>query len=210
MSPIRAVLWDLGGVLFTSPFEAFSRYERNRGLPEGFIRRLNATNADTNAWARLERGEIDPATFVDWFEAEARAAGGHLDGWEVLWLLRGTPRPEMVEAVRRCRAAGLRTGALTNTVALPTRDGEPLGRAGLDGLFDVVVESSRVGLRKPDPRIYELACDLLAVEPQEVVFLDDLGVNLKPARALGMTTIKVAEPSAALAELEAVLGIPLR
>lgn len=229
MSRIRATLWDLGGVLYESPFEAFARYERERGLPGGFIRRLNATNPDANAWARLERGEIDPATFVELFEAEARAAGGALDGWEVLGLLRGELRAEMVAAVRRCRAAGLRTGALTNTIALPAGGAAPGGgdgpaggprslaldasagpRAELDGLFDVVVESSRVGLRKPDPRIYELACELLGVAPAEVVFLDDLGVNLKPARALGMRTIKVTDPTTALTELESILGIPLR
>jgi len=209
VSPIRATLWDLGGVVFTSPFDAFARYERERGLPEGFIRRLNARDPDRNAWARLERGEIDLDEFVGQFEAEARAAGGDLDGWEVLRLLRGDVRPEMAEAVRRCRDAGFKVGALTNNF-VGLDDAAARGRPEVLGLFDVVVESAKVGLRKPDPRIYELACDLLCVKPPEVVFLDDLGINLKPARALGMVTIKVTDPEEALAELEAVLALPLR
>ena len=77
-------------------------------------------------------------------------------------------------------------------------------------LFDVVLESSKIGVRKPEPRIYELACEALEVEPADCVFLDDLGINLKPARAMGMTTIKVVEPGDALAELEQVVGFPLR
>ena len=77
-------------------------------------------------------------------------------------------------------------------------------------MFDHVVESSKVGCRKPEPRFYEIACDLLGVEPSECVFLDDLGVNLKPAKAMGMTTIKVGAAEPAIAELERVLGIDLR
>ena len=76
-------------------------------------------------------------------------------------------------------------------------------------MFDVVIESSKVGVRKPDPRFYEIALDAVDVAPDDAVFLDDLGVNLKPARALGMTTIKVDDPAVALAELEAVVGFPL-
>lgn len=205
--PIRAVIWDFGGVLSTSPFEAFARYEAERDLPEGFIRGLNATDPDTNAWARLERAEVDLAGFAEAFEAEARAAGGDLDGHEVLGLLAGDLRPAMIEAVRRCKQR-LPTALITNNVAdLGAGHGpEPL----LDELFDVVLESSTEGLRKPDPRIYERCCERLGVEPPGCVFLDDLGVNLKPARALGMTTIKVVDPDAALDELEQVLGFPLR
>jgi putative hydrolase of the HAD superfamily len=211
---VEAVIFDFGGVILTSPFEAFSRYEREHGLPKGFLRRLNATNPDDNAWARLERSQVDLAGFVELFEAEARAAGHEVDGRVVLSLLRGSLRPEMVEALRRCQAR-LKTALLTNNFVAPAGVA-PNGAADATdmtevlGLFDVVVESSQVGLRKPDPAIYRLVCEQLGVRPEAAVFLDDLGVNLKPARAMGMTTIKVVDPSDALAELEAVVGFALR
>lgn len=206
---IRAALFDFGGVILTSPFDAFSRYENERGLPPGFIRKLNATNVHDNAWARLERSEVSFDEFCVLFEEEARAAGGEVDAAQLMLLLRGEVRPAMVEAVRRCREQ-LRTGLLTNNFVLDAQEHE---RADLDGvlaLFDVVVESRAVGVRKPEPRFYELACEQLDIEPREAVFLDDLGVNLKPARAMGMTTIKVEDPDTAIAELEAVVGFALR
>jgi putative hydrolase of the HAD superfamily len=203
---IRAALFDFGGVILTSPFEAFLRYERDRGLPEGFLRRLNATNPDTNAWARLERSEVSFEEFCRLYEGEAREAGGEIDAREVMALLSGDVRPEMVEAVRRCKER-LKTALLTNNFV--SGDERPdLGE--VLALFDVVVESSKAGVRKPDAEFYELACTELGIEPHEAVFLDDLGINLKPARALGMTTIKVDDPSAAIAELEQVVGFPLR
>jgi putative hydrolase of the HAD superfamily len=205
---IRAVLFDLGGVVFTSPFDSFSRYEREHGLPDGFIRGLNTTNPDDNAWARLERADVSLEEFCALFEAEARAAGGELVGREVLELLAGEVRPEMVEAIRRCRRH-LKTAAITNNWVTEDDGGRRLGDV-TDELFDVVLESSKIGLRKPDPRIYELACEELDVEPPEAVFLDDIGANLKPARAMGMTTIKVTDAAAAIAELEGVVGFPLR
>ena len=209
---VSAVLWDFGGVILTSPFEAFARYEREQGLPQGFIRRVNATNPLDNAWARLERGELDRAGFAEQFRAEAQALGGTLSGERVLELLAGDIRPEMVTALERCREAELRTACLTNNIsggdAAPADRAAELARIML--LFDVVVESSVVGVRKPDPLFYEIACTTLGIEPTEAVFLDDLGVNLKPARELGMQTIKVTEPSLALAELEGILGVPLR
>ena len=204
---IRAVIFDVGGVISTSPFEAFTRYEAANGLPDGLLRGLNATNSDTNAWARLERSEVDLAGFAALYEAEAAAAGHTIDGLAVLALLGGEMRPAMVEAVRRCHER-LKTAFLTNNFVADRGDGGPWN--GLSEHVDVLVESSRVGLRKPDPAIYRLVCAELGVEPQEAVFLDDLGVNLKPARALGMTTIKVVDPDAALAELEAVVGFALR
>jgi putative hydrolase of the HAD superfamily len=204
------VLFDFGGVLLSSPFDAFARYERERGLPDGFLRALNSTNPDDNAWARLERSEVDFQEFCRLYEDEARAAGGEVDGSEVIALLAGDLRPAMVEAVRRCRAR-LKTACLTNNwvAADDARESNSHG-ALLADLFDVVVESSKVGVRKPDPRFYEIACEQLAIEPSEAVFLDDIGGNLKPARAMGMTTIKVTDPDAAIAELEAVLGFALR
>jgi putative hydrolase of the HAD superfamily len=211
---IKAVIFDFGGVILSSPFEAFARYERENGLPDGFLRQLNATNPDTNAWARLERSEVDLAGFAALYEAEAREAGQTIDGAAVLGLLVGELRPEMVEALRRCHER-LRTALLTNNF-VAAGDGDGLGDAPHRGPladvldhFDVIVESSRAGVRKPDPAIYELVCAELAIEPSEAVFLDDLGINLKPARAMGMTTIKVADPARAIAELEDVVGFAL-
>ena len=214
---VRAVIFDFGGVILTSPFDAFARYEADNGLPAGFLRRLNATDPDTNAWARLERNEVDLAGFAELFEAEAAAAGQPIDGRAVLALLAGEIRPQMVEALRRCHDR-LKTALLTNNFVPhddPSEESDggrgPVGpMADVLDHFDVIVESSRVALRKPDPAIYRLVCDELGIEPTEAVFLDDLGVNLKPARAMGMTTIKVVEPDDAIAELEAVVGFPLR
>lgn len=210
--PIEAVLFDFGGVILTSPFDAFAAYEERSGLPEGFIRHLNSTDPDTNAWAQLERSELDLAGFVAAFEAEAAREGHQVDGWGVIQALRGDVRPEMVEVVRRC-AEGHKTGLLTNNFVTGDGDGgmaaDPEIKAILE-LFDVIVESSRIGVRKPSPAFYEHACEALAIEPHQAVFLDDLGVNLKPARQMGMRTIKVTDPAEAIAELELVVGIPLR
>jgi putative hydrolase of the HAD superfamily len=213
---IRAALFDFGGVLVEGPWEGFARYERDNGLPDGLIRQLNATNPDDNAWARLERGDVDLAAFAAMFEAEARQLGHEVDGRAILTLLMGGGsagrlRPRMVEALRRC-SGRLLTGLLTNNFL--TGDASDTGMTGgpygqLFGLFDAVVESSRTGVRKPDPRFYEIACEQLGIEPAEAVFLDDLGINLKPARALGMTTIKVVDPDQAIADLEQVVGFPL-
>jgi putative hydrolase of the HAD superfamily len=208
---VDAVLFDFGGVILTSPFEAFARYEAAHGLPDGFLRRLNATNPDTNAWALLERSEVDLAGFAERFEAEAAAAGQRVDARAVLELLSGEVRPEMVEALRRIRAHGLPLALLTNNfVSGPRAPGARPDVAEALALFDHVIESSVEGVRKPDPAAYQLVIDRLGVPAARIVFLDDLGINLKPARAMGMTTIKVTDPAAALAELEAVLGFPLR
>ncbi|RFU22338.1 HAD-IA family hydrolase [Geodermatophilus marinus] len=208
----RAVVFDLGGVLTESPMVAFAAYEAEAGLPEGLIRRLNSTDPDTNAWARYERNELDAAGFVDAFEAEALAAGHRLDASRVLAALAGDLRPAMVAAVRRLRAAGLPLALLSNNVAPMERTGR-LGE--LLALFDVVVESSVEGVRKPEPEIYRRALDRLSaavgrpVAPHDCAYLDDLGINLKPARAMGMHTVKVVDPAAALAELSELTGVPL-
>jgi putative hydrolase of the HAD superfamily len=204
--PPTAVLWDFGGVITTSPFEAFARYEQANGLADGFLRTLNATDPDNNAWAAFERGEIDLDVFADRFEAEARSAGGEVDARAVVAVLRGEVRPEMVEAVRRCQERA-QTALLTNNFLV---GGDTVDYGPILGYFDVVVESSRAGCRKPDPRFYRTACELLDIDPTEAVFLDDLGVNLKPARAMGMRTIKVVDPAVALAELAEIVGFALR
>ncbi len=209
---VSAVVFDLGGVITESPMLAFAAYEAEAGLPEGLIRRLNSTDPDRNAWARFERNELDVEGFVDTFEAEALAAGHRVDARRVLAALSGEVRPEMVEAVRRLRAAGLPLAMLSNNVAPMERAG-PL--AELLDLFDAVVESSREGVRKPEPEIYRRALARLneAVGRDlafaDCAYLDDLGINLKPARALGMHTVKVTDPAVALAELSALVGVPL-
>jgi putative hydrolase of the HAD superfamily len=205
-SDFDAVLFDFGGVLADGPFESFSRYEAENGLPDGFVRSLNASNHDTNAWARLERGEVALDEFCDLFEEEARMAGGTLDAREILGALAGKLRPEMLDAVRRCKDH-FRTGLLTNNF-VPVAADERFTQ--LLDLFDTVVESAVERVRKPDPRFYLLACERLDVEPTRAVFLDDLGVNLKQARALGMATIKVTDHIEALAELGKIVGLELR
>ena len=210
---VRAVLWDFGGVFTTSPFAAFAAYEHSEGLPEGFLRRVNSTNPDANAWARLERAEIGLDDFDRLFAAESAALGRAVPGREVVRLLFGEVRPAMVEALRRCRGR-LRTACITNNFGNAGPELVSADRAAawreVSGLFEFVLESSKVGVRKPEPAIYRMACERLGVDPAEAVFLDDLGINLKPARALGMATIKVDDPDAALAELEALTGLALR
>jgi putative hydrolase of the HAD superfamily len=204
---IRAVLWDFGGVILSSPFEAFNRYEAEHGLPADFIRSVNATNPDTNAWALLERSDVSPAEFDTLFADESAALGHRIPGADVLGLLSGDVRTEMVTALDRVIRAGYRTACLTNNVV----GGEQRMDVGdVMVMFDHVVESSKVGCRKPETRFYEIACELVGVESAECVFLDDLGINLKPAAAMGMTTIKVVSADQAIIDLEAVLGIPLR
>mgnify|MGYP004002696659 FL=1 len=211
---IKAVLWDFGGVFTTSPFAAFARYEDEHGLPKDFIRSINATNPDANAWAKMERNEVSHAEFGDLFEAESRAAGHAVNGSEILPLLSGSLQLEMVTALRIV-ANSYKTACLTNNMRTghgPSMSRDPEKAAQIDKvmeIFEKVVESSQVGIRKPEPKFYQIACDMLGVEPSQAVFLDDLGVNLKPAKAMGMTTIKVGDPAAAIADLESVLGIPL-
>ena len=209
--PLRAVFWDFGGVILSSPFEAFNRYESEHGLPRDFIRQVNAQNPDTNAWALLERNQIDPGEFDTLFATESHALGYAVPGADVLALLSGDVRPHMVDALDAVINAGFLTACLTNNVV--TRSPEPTARqrevAAIMDKFHHVVESSKVGCRKPEPRFYEIACEALQVSPHECVFLDDLGINLKPAAAMGMKTIKVADPTKALRELSEILSLPL-
>ena len=210
---IRAVIFDFGGVITSSPFEAFNRMEAERGLPRDFVRRVNAADPDDNAWARFERAEIDAATFDRLFADEARALGHEVPGADVLALLAGDVRPRMVAAIDRLRADGYILGCITNNVPSGQEAGMALTPDRADQIaatlarFDQVIESSKVGVRKPDPRIYAMMTDALGVSPAECVYLDDLGVNCKPAAAMGMTAIKVASGDQALADLERALGL---
>ena len=210
--PIRAVLWDFGGVILSSPFEAFRRYEAEKGLPADSIRTVNATNPDSNAWALLERNDISPGEFDTLFASESEALGHRIPGSDVLALLAGDVRPHMVTALDTVIGAGLLTACLTNNVVStsPTPTDRQREVSAIMAKFHHVVESSKVGCRKPEPRFYEIACELLDVSPHECVFLDDLGINLKPAAAMGMRTIKVVDSFDALDELSAHLSLTLR
>ncbi|MBX9885333.1 MAG: HAD-IA family hydrolase [Novosphingobium sp.] len=211
-----AVIFDFGGVITGSPFEAFNRLEAQRGLPQDFVRRINAANPDDNAWARFERAEISAAQFDALFAAEARAQGHELAGSEVLAVLAGAVRPAMVTALDQLKAAGYRIACITNNVPAG-HGGAGLARSGdrSDALeqifarFEHVIESSKAGLRKPDPRIYLMMCAKLGLEPAACIYLDDLGVNCKPAAVLGMHAIKVTSGEQALADLSALLALAL-
>jgi putative hydrolase of the HAD superfamily len=210
-----AVFWDFGGVILSSPFEAFNAYEHENGLPTDFIRTVNSRNPDTNAWALIERRQVDAVQFDGLFADESEALGHRVPGRDVLGMLHGSVRPEMVLALDRVRAAGFVTACLTNNVSSDRSSSSSDDHARPDveavmARFDHVIESSKVGCRKPEPEFYELACAAAEVAPEQVVFLDDLGINLKPARAMGMTTIKVLSAEQAIDDLEAVLSIPLR
>ena len=209
--PIQAVLWDFGGVILSSPFEAFNTYEAEKGLPLDLIRRVNSTNPHSNAWALLERNDISPQEFDSLFATESEALGHRVPGADVLALLSGDVRPRMVQALDTVKAAGFKIACLTNNV-VSTEEPATERQAEVRSImhkFDHVVESSKVGCRKPEPRFYEIACELLQVSPTECVFLDDLGINLKPAAAMGMRTIKVVNPDDALAELSGHLDLAL-
>jgi putative hydrolase of the HAD superfamily len=209
LSTVSAVIWDFGGVISSSPFESFNRFELEQGLPKDFLRTVNATNPHDNAWAKLERSELDPPAFDEAFAQESRALGHEVRGSRVIPLLSGTIRPEMVEALRRI-SSKLKTGCITNN--FKAMDRSPMGslyRTEIMDLFHHVIESAKVGLRKPDPRIYRLMTDALQVAPEHCVYLDDLGINLKPARDMGMRTIKVGEAAPALAQLQDWLGFDL-
>jgi putative hydrolase of the HAD superfamily len=208
---IEAVIWDFGGVFTSSPFEAFARYEREKGLPADLIRRINGANHLENAWARFERAELDLDGFDKAFAEEARALGHDVPGRDVIALLAGDFRPEMIEALRRIKTR-FKTGCITNNVPsnqTGSADGRSLYAREVMDLFDHVIESAKSGIRKPDPRIYEMMCEALDTVPSACVYLDDLGVNLKPARALGMTTIKVESGPQAIAELEQITAMRL-
>ena len=212
---VEAVIWDFGGVFTTSPFEAFNRYEAARGLPKDLIRTINAANPHDNAWALFERSEIDAAGFDTAFAAEARALGHDVRGADVLPLLSGEVRPRVVAALKACKAR-FKVGCITNNMAsaghgagMASTTSKAAQIAEIMGLFDAVIESSKAGVRKPDPKIYQMMCELLAVEPAACVYLDDLGINCKPAAGLGMAAIKVTTEDQAMTELSALTGLSL-
>ena len=214
MGSIEAVIWDFGGVLTTSPFEAFNRYEQAHGLPNDFIRGINATNPETNAWAQFESAQLTLEEFDAAFAAEAEARGCRVPGRDVIGLLSGDLRPRMVEVLERCKAH-FKVACITNNVksgtgpAMANSDAKREQTEAVMALFDLVVESSVEGIRKPNPEIYRITCARLGVAPDACAFLDDLGINLKPARQLGMQTIKVVDEDQAIRELAEITGIEM-
>ncbi len=212
---ISAVIFDFGGVITSSPFEAFNRLEAARGLPRDFVRRVNSVDPDNNAWARFERAEIDAAAFDTLFAENARALGHELEGQAVLDVLAGAVRPAMVAALDTLKTHGFTLGCITNNV--PSGKGAGMAQteakaaevAAIMARFDHIIESSKVGVRKPDPRIYQMMCDALNLSPTACVYLDDLGINCKPAAQLGMRAIKVTSGEQAIADLSHLLAIAL-
>ncbi len=203
----RGVIFDLGGVVLGSPLHAITAYERAHGIPEGFINRVVVSTGREGGWARLERGELSVERFYAVFDADCASAGHAISSQDLMARIAeiAAPRPAMLEAIACIRRRGLVVAALTNNWTSEREDTSD----ALRPLFDVFVESRALGLRKPDPRIYHHACEQMGVEPPQAIFLDDIGRNLKPARAMGMTTIKVGDPETALRELERTLGFSL-
>lgn len=210
---IKAIFWDFGGVITSSPFEAFNVFEKNNNLPLDFLRKVNSTNPDDNAWAKLERSEVNLEEFDLLFEEESNELGHSVKGKEVIALLQGQIRPEMVNALQKIKGK-LIQACLTNNIQSLNKETFEENNVSVSGkheeimkLFDFVIESSKVNLRKPDPAFYKLACEKAEIEPFEAVFLDDLGINLKPAKILGMKTIKVIDSIDALQELQKLIPI---
>jgi len=210
---IKAIFWDFGGVITSSPFEAFNVFEKNNNLPSDFLRKVNSTNPDDNAWAKLERSEVNLDEFDLLFEEESNELGHAIKGKEVIALLQGQIRPEMVNALQKIKGK-LIQACLTNNIQSLKKETFEENNVSVSGkheeimkLFDFVIESSKVNLRKPDPAFYKLACEKAEIEPFEAVFLDDLGINLKPAKILGMKTIKVIDSIDALQELQKLIPI---
>ncbi|MEM7410696.1 MAG: HAD family phosphatase [Myxococcota bacterium] len=206
---IEVVIFDLGGVVLGSPLHAIAAYETETGLPAGFVNRVVVDTGAEGAWGRLERGKLSLEAFIPAFESDCAAAGERIDARTMMERMAeaSKPREAMLDAIARIRSNGLRAAALTNNWASEERDD---GTRALRSHFDAFFESSVLGLQKPDPAIYQHACQELGVAPAAAVFLDDIGRNLKTARQLGMTTIKVDQPGQALGELESVLGFSLQ
>ena len=210
---IKAIFWDFGGVITSSPFEAFNKFEKENNLPSDFLRKVNSTNPDDNAWAKLERSEVNLEEFDLLFEEESSELGHAIKGKEVIALLQGQIRPEMVNALQKIKGK-LIQACLTNNIQSLKKETFEENNVSVSGkheeimkLFDFVIESSKVNLRKPDPAFYKLACEKAEIEPFEAVFLDDLGINLKPAKILGMKTIKVIDSIDALQDLQKLIPI---
>ena len=213
-NPASAILWDFGGVFTSSPFEAFNALEARLGVPADFIRQTNAINPESNAWAQFESNSVSLDQFDKLFAEESEARGYRIPGKDVIAMLSGTLRPRMIEVLKKCKKH-YRVACITNNVktgrgaGMATTSDRASAVAEVMQLFDLVVESSELGIRKPDPQIYLHTCEQLGIDPSAALFIDDLGINLKPAKALGMQTIKVLSEDQALADLSGALDMQL-
>ena len=204
----KAVIWDFGGVVTSSPFEAFNNFEKDNNLPNDLIRTINSENPDTNAWARFERNDINVSEFNNLFMSEAKKKGFDIMGSQIIKLLSGKIRPFVVDFLKDLKGS-YKLGCITNNVQPDTNNQNNNSNevSEVMKIFDHVIESSLIGIRKPDLKIYNMSCEALGVLPEECIYLDDLGVNLKPARAIGMTTIKVIDPQIAVSQVKKFLNI---
>ena len=200
----KAIIWDFGGVITSSPFEAFNEFEEENGLPKDIIRTINSENPDLNAWAKFESNSITIDEFNDLFLDEAKAKGFDIKGRDIIKLLKGSIRKNMVSFLKELKSE-FKLGCITNNVKSSSEENNDSETKEAMSLFDNVIESSIVGIRKPNPEIYMMSCDALKVSPDQCIYLDDLGINLKPARELGMTTIKVIHPEDAIQEVRNLL-----
>ena len=200
----KAIIWDFGGVITSSPFDAFNEFEEVNGLPKDIIRTINSENPDINAWAQFESNSITIDQFDDLFLKEAKAKGFDIKGRDIIKLLKGSIRENMVSFLRELKA-DFKLGCITNNVKPSSEENTDNETKEAMSIFDHVIESSIVGIRKPNPEIYMMSCDALNVSPDQCIYLDDLGINLKPARELGMTTIKVIQPEDAIQEVRNLL-----
>ena len=200
----KAIIWDFGGVITSSPFDAFNEFEEVNGLPKDIIRTINSENPDMNAWAQFESNGITIDQFDDLFLKEAKAKGFDIKGRDIIKLLKGSIRENMVSFLRELKS-DFKLGCITNNVKPSSEENTDNETKEAMSIFDHVIESSIVGIRKPNPEIYMMSCDALNVSPDQCIYLDDLGINLKPARELGMTTIKVIQPEDAIQEVRNLL-----
>ena len=207
-----SIFWDFGGVITSSPFEAFNLFEKENNVPLDFIRKVNSTNPFNNAWAQLEESKISLKEFDLLFAKESKQLGREILGREVLSLLQGTIRPRIVAAIKKFKELGFLQACLTNNFDSGDRDISALDdkndeRLKIMDLFDFVIESKEVGVRKPSDEFYELALTKTKAIPEKTIFLDDLGINLKPAKLLKISSIKVVSEQQALDELSDLTGI---
>ena len=206
-----SIFWDFGGVITSSPFEAFNKFEKENKLPENFLRKVNSTNPENNAWALLEQSKINQEEFDKLFFQESSQLGHGVAGLKVLNLLEGDLRMGMVNVIRKLNELGFTQACLTNNF-IPSDENQP-DMIDLDkktevfDLFDFVFESKEIGLRKPDQAFYDHVIKEVNISPNKIIFLDDLGINLKPAKAMGITTIKVISESQAKKDLSEILNI---
>ena len=207
-----SVFWDFGGVITSSPFEAFSNFELNNNLPKDFIRKVNSTNHRSNAWAQLEQSKINLEEFDVLFKKESKSLGYEVSGGQILNLLQGEIRPKMVNALEKLKKENFTLACLTNNFNSGDKNQSALDdineeRTKIMNNFDYIIESKELGIRKPDVEFYLKALEISGADPKKTIFLDDLGINLKPAKELGMTTIKVLDSDQALKELSNLVGI---